>query len=108
MCEWVLIFDWHLALKSEISLFITDIDECLEDNGGCDQRCVNENGRYCFFRNSGVIRLSTEELLLGTRRETSGRDAWKSVNISLLLRQFVLVDVPLACIRFFSTSVKAE
>lgn len=25
--------------------FVADVNECLDDNGGCDQRCVNENGR---------------------------------------------------------------
>ena len=27
-------------------VMVTDIDECSEDNGGCDQLCTNEQGSY--------------------------------------------------------------
>ena len=26
--------------------FLIDIDECLDDNGGCDQQCTNTDGSY--------------------------------------------------------------
>ena len=33
-------------LYTHDSTFIVDIDECLIDNGGCNQTCDNTNGSY--------------------------------------------------------------
>ena len=29
-----------------IHVLLQDIDECVQDNGGCSQRCVNNNGSF--------------------------------------------------------------
>ena len=34
-------------------VFITDINECLSNNGGCDQNCINQPGTYHCTCNEG-------------------------------------------------------
>ena len=34
-------------------LYITDVDECLDDNGGCEQVCRNTPGSYQCRCNAG-------------------------------------------------------
>ena len=42
-------------LHSELSTcFISDIDECAIENGGCDETCINTNGSYSCQCNSGL------------------------------------------------------
>ena len=37
----------HMFHCIQIALFnVTDLDECLTDNGGCQHTCVNTNGSY--------------------------------------------------------------
>lgn len=36
-----------------LTIFLTDIDECAADNGGCEQNCVNAHGSFVCECNSG-------------------------------------------------------
>lgn len=38
--------------------FITDLDECRKDKGGCQQLCVNTIGMNLFFEQKPLIRSS--------------------------------------------------
>ena len=35
-----------VIIKSFTFNFLLDIDECADDNGGCDDTCINTNGSY--------------------------------------------------------------
>ena len=41
--------------------FISDIDECAVDNGGCDESCINTNGSYSCQCNSELQLLSDKK-----------------------------------------------
>ena len=48
--------------------FISDIDECAVDNGGCDESCINTNGSYSCQCSSG-LRLSSDKKSCGCELE---------------------------------------
>lgn len=37
---------WPMCVYIILSLFFLDVDECLSNNGGCQQICVNTMGSY--------------------------------------------------------------
>ena len=38
-----------------IIILIIDINECLNENGGCEQRCTNQNGSFKCSCNDGYV-----------------------------------------------------
>ena len=42
------------------SFLLSDIDECADNNGGCDETCVNHNGSYSCQCDSGLRLLSNK------------------------------------------------
>ena len=40
-----ILIDFFSVFKNPFLLF-SEIDECSKNNGGCDQRCINEPGTY--------------------------------------------------------------
>ncbi len=49
-----------VAFYDIVSNTITDINECLKHNGGCEQRCVNKPGSYSCECKRGFV-LSSDE-----------------------------------------------
>ena len=50
--------DWYCNLK--ICIYYVDINECSDDNGGCDHTCTNIVGSYSCGCNDGY-ELDTDE-----------------------------------------------
>lgn len=56
----------HKKLAINTEIFLTDIDECAVDNGGCEGQCVNRQGSYQCFCSEGFRLASNGKKCIGT------------------------------------------
>ena len=54
-----------LILPKFLLIFVSDINECLNNNGGCDQTCTNNNGSYSCSCNIGFVLAPDERSCYG-------------------------------------------
>ena len=54
-----------LILPKFLSIFVPDINECLNNNGGCDQTCTNSIGSYSCSCNIGFVLAPDEHSCYG-------------------------------------------
>ena len=50
---------FHVSLTTTSDIPCTDIDECSDSNGGCDQQCLNLEGSYECLCEEGYSLIST-------------------------------------------------
>ena len=59
-------------------MYITDIDECLDNNGNCSHDCVNTEGSYHCECPAGYI-------LQSNKRDCEGEYSWLHCKWSLIM-----------------------